>query len=661
VNPDKDPPWIMRTYSGHASPEAPNELHRLNMVKGQTDLSVAFDLPTQTGYDPDHPLARGEVGRVGVPISHLGDMRALFEAIPIERMNTSMTINATAPWLLALYIALAQERGIDPRDLQGTTQNDIIQEYVCRGTHIFPPRPSLQIAGDVVQYTVQRMPSWNPIHICSYHLQEAGASPVLEVAYALAAAVAMLDEFRTREGTDAEQLQRVFGRTSFCVSSGVRFVQELCKMRAFGVLWERIGKERYGVTDPSMLRFRYDAQVSSLGLTSPQPENNIVRIVLEALGVTLSKQARAEAIQLPAWNEALGPASAWDQQWSLRVQQILAHETDLLEYEDLLDGSAVVARVTEQIVTEAWQELQHVVEMGGAGPCVESGYIKQRLIASHAARIAAVEGGNQIVVGVNAFTATEPSPLDRGDDSASTLILNPVAVRVQLRALRAWRASRDPRCVQMALHDLKQAAQSADNIMPASISAARAGVTTGEWADALREVFGEYRAATGLAAAAGSVPRPEVLLELRAEAERISETLGRRVKILLGKPGLDGHSNAVEQIALRARDVGFEVVYEGIRVTPARIARAARDEGVHLVGLSILGGAQVQMATEVLQQLRKAGLAHVPVIVGGNIPEAEVNALRAAGVACVYTPEDYAIDSVMRDVLELVRTRHYVG
>jgi (2R)-ethylmalonyl-CoA mutase len=660
VNGQKDNPWIMRTYSGHSSPEASNELYRLNLVKGQTGLSVAFDLPTQTGYDPDHPLARGEVGRVGVPIAHLGDMRALFEGIPIERMNTSMTINATAPWLLALYIALAVERGVEMSRLQGTTQNDIIKEYLSRGTHIFPPAASLRLTGDVIAYTVEHVPAWNPVNVCSYHLQEAGATPEQEVSYALVAAVAMLDEVRKRTEALAT-IERVFGRISFFVNAGVRFVDEVCKLRAFGELWERLGRERYGVRDPAMLRFRYGVQVNSLGLTESQPENNIVRIVLEMLGVTLSKRARARAVQLPAWNEALGLPRPWDQQWSLRAQQILALETDLLEHEDLFDGSQVVERRTAEIADRAWRELEHVMEMGGAVACVDSGYIKERLVASHAARVAAIERGDQVVVGVNRFTEAEPSPLLRDEDAGSVLTVDPMAERAQIRRVKAWKANRDPQQVQQALEGLRHAARSGENIMPSSIAAGRAGVTTGEWADALRGVFGEYRPATGIAGARSTVPSEQVRAELRAEVEHVSETLGRRVKLLLGKPGLDGHSNGVEQIALRARDIGFEVVYEGIRVSPAQIARAALEEGVHLVGLSILSGAHLDLVPEVMRSMRQCGLESVPVVLGGIIPERDAEALRAAGVARVYTPKDYVLDTIMREMIGLVRRANYIG
>ena len=653
----KDRPWIMRTYSGHSSPSASNELYRANLAKGQTGLSVAFDLPTQTGYDSDHPLARGEVGRVGVPVSHLGDMGTLFDQIPIERMNTSMTINATAPWLLALYVALAQERGVHLSALQGTTQNDIIKEYLSRGTHVFPPAASLRLTADVIDYTVREIPSWNPMNVCSYHLQEAGATPVQEVAYALSAAIAVLDEVRQRPGFDAEAFSRVFGRISFFVNAGMRFVQELAKLRAFAKLWDRLGRERYGISDDKMLRFRYGVQVNSLGLTENQAENNIIRIVIEMLGVTLSKSARARAVQLPAWNEALGLPRPWDQQWSLRAQQIMAFETDLLEHGDLFDGSPVMDRLVAEIEECAWAEAQHVLDLGGTVACVESGYIKERLVASHAARLAGIESGAQKVVGVNDFIEGEPSPLMRDGGAEAILTIDPAAEREHVARLVRWRAARESARVQGALETLRAVAAAGGNIMPPSIEAAHAGVTTGEWSDALREVFGEYRAPTGVAAAVGASPHPQEIERLRAELERLGDEMGRRVKILLGKPGLDGHSNGVEQIALRARDVGFEVVYEGIRVTPAQLARAAVDEGVHLVGLSILSGAHLDLVPEVVQRIRHQG-SNVPIVVGGIIPERDAVTLREAGVARVYTPKDFELDAIMQDMVDLVRASH---
>jgi (2R)-ethylmalonyl-CoA mutase len=643
----------MRTYSGHSSPAASNKLYRTNLAKGQTGLSVAFDLPTQTGYDPDHPLAKGEVGRVGVPISHLGDMRALFDEIPIERMNTSMTINATAPWLLALYVALAQERGIDPGKLQGTTQNDIIKEYLSRGTYVFPPSPSLRLTGDVIAYTVEHIPSWNPMNVCSYHLQEAGATPTQEVAYSLTAAIAVLDEVRQRHTVDAGTFLQVFGRISFFVNAGMRFVREVSKLRAFAELWERVGRERYGIEDDAMLRFRYGVQVNSLGLTESQAENNIIRIVIEMLGVTLSRRARARAVQLPAWNEALGLPRPWDQQWSLRAQQIMAFETDLLEHEDLFDGSPVMDRLVGQVRDEAWAEVQRVLERGGAVACVESGYVKERLVASHAARLSAIERGEQKVVGVNAFLEGEPSPLMKDGGAGAIMTVDPAAETDQIERVRAWRASRDAARVEHALSALKRAAIEGDNIMPPSIEAAHAGVTTGEWASALRDVFGEYRAPTGIGAAT-SVPDAAKTGHLRAQVQGLQDALGRRAKLLLGKPGLDGHSNGVEQIALRARDVGFDVVYEGIRVTPAQIARAAVDEGVHLVGLSILSGAHLDLVPDVVRKIREQG-CDVPIVVGGIIPDVDADALRKVGVARVYTPKDFALDAIMQDMVDLVR------
>jgi (2R)-ethylmalonyl-CoA mutase len=643
----------MRTYSGHSSPAASNNLYRTNLAKGQTGLSVAFDLPTQTGYDPDHPLAKGEVGRVGVPVSHLGDMRALFDEIPIERMNTSMTINATAPWLLALYIAIAQERGIDPAKLQGTTQNDIIKEYLSRGTYVFPPSPSLRLTGDVIAYTVKHIPSWNPMNVCSYHLQEAGATPTQEIAYSLSAAIAVLDEVRQRDTVDEQTFLQVFGRISFFVNAGMRFVREVSKLRAFAELWERVGRERYGIEDDAMLRFRYGVQVNSLGLTESQAENNIIRIVIEMLGVTLSRRARARAIQLPAWNEALGLPRPWDQQWSLRAQQIMAFETDLLEHDDLFDGSPVMDRLVGQVRDEAWAEVQRVLERGGAVACVESGYVKERLVSSHAARLSAIERGEQKVVGVNAFLEGEPSPLMKDGGAGAIMTVDPAAETDQIERLRAWRASRDAARVEQALSALKRAAADGGNIMPASIEAAHAGVTTGEWADALRAVFGEYRAPTGIGAVA-SVPDAAKTGHLRTQLQALQDAFGRRAKLLLGKPGLDGHSNGVEQIALRARDVGFDVVYEGIRVTPAQIARAAVDEGVHLVGLSILSGAHLDLVPDVVRRIREQG-CDVPIVVGGIIPDVDAESLRKAGVARVYTPKDFALDAIMQDMIDLVR------
>ena len=564
----KDRPWVFRTYSGHSSARASNQLYRSNLAKGQTGLSVAFDLPTQTGYDADHPLARGEVGKVGVPIGHLEDMEALFEGLPLERMNTSMTINATAAWLLALYVALAERQGVDPRQLQGTTQNDIIKEYLSRGTYVFPPEPSLRLISDMVAYTVEAIPKWNPINICSYHLQEAGATPVQEIAYSFANAIAVLDAVRARKDLPEDALPRVFGRISFFLNSGIRFVEEICKGRAMVQMWDELGRDRYGVEDPRLRRFRYGVQVNSLGLTEAQPENNVIRIVLEALGVTLSKRARCRALQLPAWNEALGLPRPWDQQWSLRIQQILAYETDLLEYPDLLDGSRVVEERVAERVAEAREELQRVLDMGGAVAAVDNAYMKRRLVESHTARLRAIESGEQVVVGVNAFQEAEPSPL-LADAARAILQVDPAAEREQIERLRAFRRKRSPRAVEEALRALGEAARSGANLMPPSIQAARVGVTTGEWTDALRAVFGEYRAPTGVAI--GPLQSSgEASEKLRRRVRELGQRLGRPLKLLVGKPGLDGHSNGAEQIAVRARDVGMEVVYEGIRLTPSR-------------------------------------------------------------------------------------------
>ena len=645
----------MRTYSGHSSPGASNALYRSNLAKGQTGLSVAFDLPTQTGYDPDHPWARGEVGRVGVPLSHLGDMRGLFEDIPIDQMNTSMTINATAPWLLALYVALAQERGLDPKVLQGTTQNDIIKEYLARGTYVFPPAPSLRLAADVIAYTVEHVPLWNPINVCSYHLQEAGATPMQEVAYALASAIAVLDEVKARPEIGNDGFSKVFGRLSFFVNAGLRFVEETAKLRAFGKLWERLGRERYGVVDENMLTLRYGVQVNSLGLTENQAENNIIRIVLEMLGVTLSKNARARALQLPAWNEALGLPRPWDQQWSLRAQQILAFETDLLEHADLFDGSPVMEALEHRIAEDAWREVQHVLSLGGAVKCVENGYVKEQLVASHANRLAAIERGEQKVVGVNCFREGEPSPLTEDGGAEATLQVDPLAEADQVERVRAWRERRDPDRVRKALDALKAAALANGNIMVPSIEAAHAGVTTGEWGAALRDVFGEYRAPTGVEGARTIASRSEDVTSLREQVAQLSESLGRPVRMLLGKPGLDGHSNGVEQIALRARDAGFEVVYEGIRLTPEQLARAAADKGVHLVGLSILSGAHLDLVPEVVRRLRDGGLGNVPVVVGGIIPNRDAALLVQAGVSRVYTPKDFDLNAILRDVIDVIR------
>jgi len=639
----RDRPWLFRTYAGHSTAAASNALYRANLERGQTGLSVAFDLPTQTGYDSDHALARGEVGKVGVPICHLGDMRRLFEGIPLERMNTSMTINATAPWLLALYVAVAEEQGADTRQLQGTVQNDIIKEYLSRGTYICPPKPSLRMITDVAAWTRAHLPKWNPMNVCSYHLQEAGATPEQELAYALAAAQAVLDDLR---GKVAEaDFPAMVGRISFFVNAGIRFVTEMCKMRAFTELWDEICRERYGVEDPKFRRFRYGVQVNSLGLTEQQPENNVYRILLEMLAVTLSKSARARAVQLPAWNEALGLPRPWDQQWSLRMQQILAYETDLLEYGDLFDGSPVVAARVEALKDGARAELAQIDAMGGAVAAIE--HMKARLVESNAERIGRVESGETVVVGVNRWQAGEPSPLASGPEAI--MLADPEAEADQVARLAAWRAARDEAAVQAALADLRSAAASGGNIMPPSLAAARAGATTGEWGDMLRAAFGQYRAPTGVARAPSN--RTEGLEELRAAVDAVSDRLGRRLTFLVGKPGLDGHSNGAEQIAARARDCGMEIRYEGIRLTPAEIVAGAED--AHVIGLSILSGSHLPLVAEVIDGLRAAGLGHVPVVVGGIIPEADAERLRAMGVARIYTPKDFALNTIMADIVAL--------
>jgi (2R)-ethylmalonyl-CoA mutase len=650
-----DRPWIMRTYSGHSTPQASNALYRQNLAKGQTGLSVAFDLPTQTGYDADHELAAGEVGKVGVPVAHLGDVRALFEGIPLERMNTSMTINATAPWLLALYVALAQERGLDVARLQGTTQNDIVKEYLSRGTFIFPPAHSLRLTSDLVTYAVDAIPEWNPINICSYHLQEAGATPVQELAYALTTAVCVLDTVKSRLA-DPSKIAKVFGRISFFVNAGIRFVEEMCKMRAFVELWDRLGRERYGVADEKLRRFRYGVQVNSLGLTAAQPENNVVRIALEMLAVVLSKDARARAIQLPAWNEALGLPRPWDQQWALRTQQIMAYETDVLEHEDLFEGSVVVEKKVRALADAAWAEVTDVAARGALAE-IESGAIKERLVASNAERLARIARGDQVVVGVNKFVEGEPSPLLAGGLDA-ILTVDPKVQAEAIARLGAWRAARDAKKVEAALAELERAAKEGRNVMPPSIEAARAGVTTGEWAGRLRAVLGEYRAPTGIAHVSPSAADASRVERLRADLRALGAKLGRAPKILVGKPGLDGHSNGAEQIALKARDVGFEVVYEGIRVTPAQLVASALEEGVHLVGLSILSGSHLEIVPSVIEGLKASGLAAVPVVVGGIIPDEDAKRLVAMGVARVYTPRDFELEAIMGDLVALVRERH---
>jgi ethylmalonyl-CoA mutase len=653
--PEPDRPWMMRTYAGHSTAKRSNELYRRNLAKGQTGLSVAFDLPTQTGYDADHELARGEVGKVGVPIAHKGDMHALLDGIPLDRMNTSMTINATAAWLLALYIVVAEENGIAPDVLAGTTQNDIIKEYLSRGTYAFPPAPSMRLIADMVAYTVDKVPKWNPINVCSYHLQEAGATPVQEIAYALATAQAVLDEVRPRVGED--KMGAVFGRISFFVNAGVRFVEEHAKLRAMSVLWEELGRSRYGVTDERLLRFRYGVQVNSLGLTESQPENNVQRIVLEALAVTMGRDARARAIQLPAWNEALGLPRPWDQQWSLRIQQVLAYETDLLEYPDIFEGSVVMEGLVAELLDGAREEIARVEEQGGAVEAVP--YMKAALVDSHRERIGRIERGEQVLVGVNRYEETEPSPLTE-DAEGGILVVDPAVEAEAQEALSAWRQSRDASAVDAALAELARVAASDENVMPATIAAARAGATTGEWAATLRDAFGSYRAPTGVGEAAAPAPGEEIA-GLRDEVAALSEQLGRRVKILVGKPGLDGHSNGAEQIAVRARDAGMEVVYEGIRLTPSQIARSAVDEGVHVIGLSILSGSHLELIPSVVEALREAGGEDIPLVVGGIIPDADVAPLRAAGVAAVYTPKDFELTRILRDVVGLVAQRHGIA
>ena len=646
----RDKPWIFRTYSGHSNARESNALYRKNLAKGQTGLSVAFDLPTQTGYDSDHVLSKGEVGKVGVPIAHLGDMRALFADIPVAEMNTSMTINATAPWLLALYIAVADEQGARRERLQGTTQNDIVKEYLSRGTYVFPPAPSMRLTKDVIVFTTRDLPKWNPMNVCSYHLQEAGATPVQELAFALATAIAILDTVKASGEVAPDKFGEVVGRISFFVNAGLRFITELCKMRAFAELWDEITAQRYGVTDAKQRLFRYGVQVNSLGLTEQQAENNVYRILLEMLAVTLSKGARARAVQLPAWNEALGLPRPFDQQWSLRMQQILAYETDLLDYGDIFAGSTEIAAKVEELKREAKEELARIEQMGGAVAAVESSYMKSKLVESNSARLESIERGEQVVVGVNKFIETEASPLSTGEGSILTV---PHEVEAeQIERLNAWRATRDQDAVRAALKELLAAAAEGRNVMPPSIAAAKAGVTTGEWGAALREAFGEYRAPTGVGRAARQDSGG--LDDVRTDVERVSQRLGRRIKFLVGKPGLDGHSNGAEQIAVRARDAGMEVVYEGIRLTPAEIVNAALEEGVHVVGLSILSGSHVPLVKDVVARMLAAGLEDVPVVVGGIIPPEDASTLRAAGVAAVYTPKDYELNRIMADVVRIV-------
>ncbi|MER7621966.1 protein meaA [Streptomyces sp. NPDC126503] len=658
----KDRPWLMRTYAGHSTAEASNELYRRNLEKGQTGLSVAFDLPTQTGYDPDHVLARGEVGRVGVPVSHLGDMRRLFQDIPLEQMNTSMTINATAMWLLALYQVVAEEQGADVTKLQGTTQNDIVKEYLSRGTHVFPPGPSLRLTTDMIVYTVNHIPKWNPINICSYHLQEAGATPVQEIAYAMSTAIAVLDAVFASGQIPEDRKGDVVARISFFVNAGVRFIEEMCKMRAFGRIWDRITRERYGIEDPKQRRFRYGVQVNSLGLTEAQPENNVQRIVLEMLAVTLSKDARARAVQLPAWNEALGLPRPWDQQWSLRIQQVLAHESDLLEYDDIFAGSHVIEAKVDSLVEECMAEIDRIQEMGGAMAAVESGYLKSQLVSSHAERRARIEAGEEKIVGVNIFRSTEPNPLTADLDTAIMTVDPAVEARV-VASLGEWRDNRyqppfnHPRPCK-ALERLKEAARGTENLMEATLECARAGVTTGEWAGALREVFGEYRAPTGVSSAPVAVTAEEgtPMALVREKVTRTAGELGAgRLRLLVGKPGLDGHSNGAEQIAVRARDAGFEVVYQGIRLTPEQIVSAALAEDVHCVGLSILSGSHAELVPDVLDRLREAGAPDIPVIVGGIIPNSDADDLKRAGVAAVFTPKDFGITEIIGRIVDEIR------
>jgi (2R)-ethylmalonyl-CoA mutase len=655
--PERDRPWVMRTYAGHSDAKRSNELYRRNLAKGQTGLSIAFDLPTQTGYDPDHVLARGEVGKVGVSVAHKGDMHQLLDGIPLDEMNTSMTINATAAWLLGLYVTVAEENGVERAVLSGTTQNDIIKEYLSRGTYAFPPEPSLRLIADMVAFSVNEVPRWNPTNICSYHLQEAGATPIQEIAYALSTAIAVLDEVKARGQVAAADFPKVFGRISFFVNAGIRVIEEIAKLRTMAALWEQIGRERYGVTDEKMLRFRYGVQVNSLGLTEAQPENNIQRIVLEALAVTLSRDARARALQLPAWNEAMGLPRPWDQQWSLRIQQVLAEETDLLEYPDIFAGSVVMDGLVEELSAGARAEMEVVERQGGAVKAVP--YMKARLVESNRERVARIERGEQKVVGQNSFTETEESPLTAGADGG-ILTPDPEVERERIAALGQWKISRDQEAVDAALAELgRVAAADGENIMRATIAAARAGATTGEWAEVLREAFGAYRAPTGVDGAAPSADRAQ-LETIRRQVDEVSERIGHRIKILVGKPGLDGHSNGAEQVALRARDVGMEVIYQGIRLTPAEIATSALQEDVDVVGLSILSGSHLELIPEVVRLLNEEGL-DVPVVVGGIIPAADAQRLQAAGVAGVYTPKDFDVNKIMSEIVALVGERASVA
>lgn len=645
----RDKPWLFRTYAGHSTAAKSNELYKKNLSKGQTGLSIAFDLPTQTGYDSDHELARGEVGKVGVPVGHLGDMRSLLDGIPLDQMNTSMTINATAAWLLSLYVAFADEQGASRNKLTGTIQNDIIKEYLSRGTYVFPPEPSLRLIKDTIVFSYKEVPKWNPTNVCSYHLQEAGATPVQELAFALATAIAVLDTVKASGEVPAENFSTVVGRVSFFVNAGLRFVTEICKMRAFNELWDDITRERYGVTNAKDRMFRYGVQVNSLGLTEPQPENNVYRILIEMLAVTLSKNARARAVQLPAWNEALGLPRPWDQQWSLRMQQIVAYETDLLEYGDIFDGSLVMKKKVDELKAQATAELKTIDEMGGAVAAID--YMKRRLVESNTGRLSGIESGDLVVVGVNRWTETEPSPLTTGE--GSIMVVDPKMEAEQVGKLKAWREQRDDKAVKAALAQLEAATKEGRNVMEPSIACAKAGVTTGEWGGLLRKIFGEYRAPTGVAQSA--VARDGAGLDaVRKSVDAVSAQLGRRLKFLVGKPGLDGHSNGAEQIAVRARDVGMEVVYEGIRLTPSQIVRAALDESVHVVGLSILSGSHVPLVQEVLERMRKDGLSDIPLIVGGIIPPEDAKLLKGFGVAAVYTPKDFQLNDIMADIVRLV-------
>jgi (2R)-ethylmalonyl-CoA mutase len=650
----RDKPWLFRTYAGHSTAADSNKLFRTNLSKGQTGLSVAFDLPTQTGYDSDHVLARGEVGKVGVPISHLGDMRTLFDQIPLGQMNTSMTINATAAWLLALYVATAEEQGAARASLTGTTQNDIIKEYLSRGTHVFPPGPSLRLITDTIAFSTRELPKWNPMNVCSYHLQEAGATPVQELSYALATAIAVLDSVKASRAVEEKDFPEVFARISFFVNAGIRFITELCKMRAFTELWDEIGRERYGIAEERHRRFRYGVQVNSLGLTEQQPENNVYRILLEMLAVVLSKNARARAVQLPAWNEALGLPRPWDQQWSLRIQQIVAYETDLLDYGDIFDGSAEITRKVDQLKEEARAELARVLGIGEGGAEPVIAYMKQRLVASNTARLKAIETGETKIVGVNIFTTSEASPLSAGADAIMT-VKDDVEYE-QIERLRAWRAARDGKAVAAALDELASAAKEGRNIMEPSIACARAGVTTGEWGETLREIFGEYRAPTGVALTMNA-EADEELSGLRARVKRLAQRMGETPRFLVGKPGLDGHSNGAEQVAVRAADTGLEVIYEGIRVTPEQLVKTVQERKVHILGLSILSGSHVPLIREVMQRMRAAGLSDVPVVAGGIIPDGDVNVLKQLGVAAVYTPKDFDMNRIMNDLVTLIEKR----